>query len=54
MIKLRTFNLEKIDKIKHYDLLMKLSRDESVQEYISHNFIRFVDKYQSEDEKNST
>lgn len=51
MIRLRTFNLEKIDKIKHYDLLMKLSRDESVQEYISHNFIRFIDKYQSEDEK---
>lgn len=51
MIKLRTFNLEKIDMIKHYGLLMKLNRDEAIQEYISHNFVRFVDKYQVEDEK---
>lgn len=51
MIKLRTFNLEKIDMIKHYGLLMKLNRDEAIQEYISHNFVRFVDKYQAEDEK---
>ena len=43
MIKLRNFNLEKIDKIKHYSLLMKLNRDKGVNDYISHDFISFLD-----------
>lgn len=48
MIKLRNLNLEKIDKIKHYSLLMKLNRDKKVNDYISHNFISFLDKHQAE------
>ena len=48
MIKLRNFNLEKIDKIKHYNLLMRLNRDKSINNYISHNFISFLDKHAAE------
>ncbi len=48
MIKLRNFNLEKIDKIKHYSLLMKLNRDKNINKYISHNFISFLDKHEAE------
>ena len=48
MIKLRNFNLEKIDKIKHYSLLMSLDRDGSINKYISNNFISFLDKHVSE------
>lgn len=47
MIKLRNFNLEKIDKIKHYSLLMKLNRDKNINKYISHNFISFLDKHEA-------
>ena len=39
MINLRTINLEKVDKIRHYNLIMKLNRDKGVNDYISHNFI---------------
>ena len=47
MIHLRTMNLEKIDKIKHYGLLMNLERDSKVQGYISRNFISWLDKHQA-------
>ena len=48
MINLRTINLEKVDKIKHYNLIMKLNRDKGVNDYISHDFISFLDKYAAE------
>ena len=48
MIKLRNFNLEKINKIKHYSLLMRLNRDKNINKYISHNFISFLDKHEAE------
>lgn len=44
MIKLRTFNLEKIDKIKDYNLLMTLDRDKEINGYISHNFLNWIEK----------
>ncbi len=47
MIHLRTFNLEKIDEIKHYDLLMNLDRDAKVKGYISQNFLEWIEKQQS-------
>lgn len=51
MIHLRTFNLEKIDKIRHYSLLMALDRDKQVQGYISHHLFSWLadQHYSSED-----
>ena len=42
MIHLRTFNLEKIDKIRHYSLLMALDRDKQVQGDISHHLFSWL------------
>jgi len=44
MIKLRTFNLEKIDEIKHYSLIKILSNDKKVQQYIASDFKKWLKK----------
>ena len=38
MIKLKTFELEKIDLTKHYNLINNLSKDTNICNYISKNF----------------
>lgn len=47
MIHLRTMDLEKIDMMKHYGLLMSLQRDEKVYGYISKNLIAWLEKHQA-------
>ena len=44
MIKLKTFELEKIDLTKHYNLINNLSKDTNICNYISKNFYNFVKK----------
>lgn len=43
MIQFRRFNLEAYDKNKHYVLTSKMSRDESVQKFISPRFVNWID-----------
>jgi len=47
MIRLRTFNLQKIQEIEHYTLISSLGRDKGVTTYIARDFPTWIKKQRS-------